>query len=98
MNPSTDKTQTTPSFTDQVKATYSARLMHQHASLGGVKRNEIDTFDQKLDHLCALLHVAVCDDFTTYNGKIQSDYLWACAELAEEIRNAWEGKGFGVQA
>jgi hypothetical protein len=62
------------------------------------KLSPADTFDRKLDRLCALLNVAMCDNFTTYNRKIQSDYLWACADLAEDLRSAWARKDSEVKS
>lgn len=49
-----------------------------------------DQIDQKLEQLTALLEVARCDDFASYNDKIQNHYLWACSCLANDIKTLYQ--------
>lgn len=46
---------------------------------------EVDLIGKKLLQLRALLSVSTCEDFPTFNDKIQQSYLWACSDLATEI-------------
>ncbi|MFI0398522.1 MAG: hypothetical protein ACH34X_05550 [Thiolinea sp.] len=50
----------------------------------------IDLINMKLEQLTALLNVGMCEDFTTYNDKIQISYLWACSDLADEIKDTFQ--------
>jgi len=49
------------------------------------KEHAIDRLTRKASQLSALLSVTVCEDFSTYNEEIKSNYLWACSELATEV-------------
>lgn len=50
-----------------------------------------DKLDTKARQLRALLHQTygqAGDDFRTTSYELQDDYLWACADIADEI---WQG-------
>lgn len=49
-----------------------------------------DLIVQKLEQLTALLEVACCEDFASYNDKIQNHYLWACSCLASDIKMLYQ--------
>lgn len=53
--------------------------------MNALDSREIDAIGRKLSQLRALLSVSMCEDFTSYNDKIQMSYLWACSDLADEI-------------
>lgn len=46
---------------------------------------EMDVIGRKMLQLRALLSVSMSKEFTTYSDKVQSAYLWACFDLADEI-------------
>lgn len=52
--------------------------------------HNVDLINMKLEQLTALLSVSTCEDFAEYNNKIKIGYLWACANLADEIKAAFQ--------
>lgn len=51
-----------------------------------------DLIDKKLEQLTALLNVARCGDFASYDTPTQNNYLWICHELACEIKALMEAE------
>lgn len=56
----------------------------------------VDQTDRKLEQLTALLNVARCGDFASYDTPTQNNYLWICHELACEITVLMEAEPTGV--
>ena len=50
-----------------------------------LESHEVDLLGKKLLQLRALLSLSTCEDFLTFNDKIQHAYLWACSDLSDEI-------------
>ena len=49
-----------------------------------------DSLNKKTAQLDSLLSVASSSDFHDFSDAIKSDYLWACSELSESIRNEFD--------
>ena len=60
--------------------------------------NAVDQIDQKLDQLTALLNVARCGDFASYNAQTQNNYMWTCHEFVCEVRALIDAETVEVHA
>ena len=51
-----------------------------------------------LAQLTALLSVARCEDFASYNAQTQNNYMWTCHEFVCEVRALIDAETVEVHA